>query len=366
MTVFATLLLIIISPTETAFKTEQYYYILCVGITGLCWVSKGFYLKKGVNNILLLYIIYMCLSALWSPAEGVGRSVFVKSVVLLFVILQLQFDYTENDFASIKTAFVLQFIVLLGMIILFGETEWDGRLWIMRGANSTDPNSLTSWIIIPVCFIIERLFSEAYKHKVIYFLLLISALLITMMTASRSGIICVCLAIILSILYALRNIIRENLPIAFFISIIMFLLLAITIYYLPDTVISRFSASDLSGLGGRTRIWTKIIEYLKAHPVGLIFGMGEASTMYYFRVVAHNMYIELLFSQGLIGVILIVIFLIKAFMNMSKINPYCSIAFFCIIIMSATLSEFTSRPIMLSFFLSCMNIVPCNKNVIEE
>ena len=96
---------------------------------------------------------------------------------------------------------------------------------------------------------------------------------------------------------------------------------------------------------------------MKKHPLAAIFGSGEGSTIFYFKVVAHNMYLELLMSQGIVGLVLVAGYIIMGLKNLRRIDPYCAIAFVCMIVMSATLSEFTSRPVMLAFFLAGISVV---------
>lgn len=353
MALFATLLLLLVSPTETAFKTEQIYYIACFGLVFSAWISSGISIKKGAALYLLIFIIYTIMTSLWSPAQGIERTILVKVVVVMFTFLQLQFDYTEEQFEKIKIFFLWQLIILILMVAVFGFVDWDGRLWIKYGNVSTDPNSITSWLIIPACFLVERIFNQCRMvKKIIYFVLLAVTLGITFTTASRAGIVCVTLAVFLSVIYTLRNIIRTNPGVSILILLLLIVGIIVAFNYIPESVISRFTTGDLSELGGRSRIWKLMIEYLKTHPLALIFGCGEGATISIFGVVAHNMYLELLISQGIVGIILIGSFIVSGLKNLRRINPYCAIAFICMIIMSATLSEFTSRPVMLAFFLA--------------
>lgn len=366
----ASILLIVISVTETAFKTERIFYPLCIIPLAFLWARYGFKLKKNYSGAILLFMIYSVITCLWSPSSSALRNCFVKIAVILFLYLQLQFEYSEEYLEKIKNAFVWQLVALFVMLIVFGHIDWDGRLWIIRGSESTDPNSLCSWLIIPIPILMEYIFKGGKKIlvKALYCLFLVGIVAVSLMSGSRSGIIAVAFTILLCFGYIFKESVWNNPKVAVFVVFTGIIITVMVIHYMPETVINRFLYGNTANLGGRTSRWLDLLSTLSEHPLGIVFGMGECSTVYYssYSVVAHNLYIEILFSQGLIGLSLLIVFIGSLIKNSYKVNPFGMIALLGILLMSATLSEFTSRGVMLSFFYAGMCITPYEKNGFEK
>lgn len=277
----------------------------------------------------------------------------------------MQFEYSENDICRIKNAFVIQLSVIIAMCILFGKTQWDGRIWIIRGSVSTDPNSLSAWLIIPICILFEKFFSRRGKKKPVYIFLIIVTGYIALLTGSRAGIICIAFCAILCVLYALKSNIKANPVLALGIIVFAMFLFGVTIKYIPESVVTRFTSSNTTELGGRIGVWTDMFSILAEHPFGVLFGFGESATMHYTAHVAHNLYIETLFNQGIIGLSLVLFYLYKSFRNTIKDEPYFAIALLGMAIMAASLSEFSSRPVMLCFFIAGLSR-PKRSNIYES
>lgn len=357
---WTSIFLIIISVTETAFKTEKIFYPIGIVLLGICIAKKKFVIRKDYSLAILLYVGYVVITCMWSPAASALRDSFVKVTVIIFLFMQLQVKYSKQDVKLIKKAFIIQLCALLGMVVMFGYMDWDGRLWIVHGSESTDPNSLCSWLIIPTVVLMEYIFSKNVKFikKIVYIILLICAIAICLMTGSRSGIISVAVAIGLCLIYIFSENIKRNPKFALFIIIVGVIMIALVIKYMPKSVIMRFSYGNTSDFGGRTERWIDLLTTLFAHPLGVIFGMGEISTVFYsaYSVVAHNLFIEILFCQGLIGLFLVLWFVKGLIKNCVNEDKYRLVALISVLLMSLTLSEFTSRGVMLSFFLAGMKI----------
>lgn len=91
----------------------------------------------------------------------------------------------------------------------------------------------------------------------------------------------------------------------------MFLLL-VAVKMVPTNTLYRFTrASDAGSLGGRTRIWGNLMHALFSHPLGLICGMGQGAAPSYSGVnrMAHNTFMDILFENGVIGLLLYLCFL---------------------------------------------------------
>lgn len=351
VSMMASVLLIIISPTELILKTEQIYYIICIIPLALSFLFSGAFIKRDYSLSILLFVCYMLLSLFWTPYVSASRKALVQTVTLLFLFLQLQFTYSQDSIDTFKKAIIFQYCFLLVIFFVFGKRDWDGRVWIVFADNSTDPNSICSWIIIPFVYLLERTIEERGKYRWFFACLVISILYVLFQVGSRSGIIVALVCGLFVSVSVFRERIRKNAIKAVIIILIGALGIYIAFLSLPTSVLARFGHESTQNLGGRTKIWGLMFSLIIAHPYAFLFGFGEAATIAYTSVVAHNLYIELLFNEGLVGLSLVLFFMIKAIRNSWRENKYTAIGLIGIAIMSATLSEFASRPVMIAFFL---------------
>lgn len=353
-------LMIIVSISELILKTEKFYYPVFVAILLVYFIKKKHSrLRFDYTLWIIAFGFYAVFTVLWSPTSSSIVGALNKFVVLMFLGLQLQFTYTYVDYRKIRNAFVIQAILYAILIALFGHVAIDGRLWIQRGDVGVDPNSLVAWTLIPLCLLLETLFEEGTKRINKILALVLVGLLISFifMCGSRAGIISGLAAALFCVGYGFRKNIRQRPGIA--LLIILFAIIAgIYIYqHIPASVIARFTNNanasyNTLNLGGRTTKWENLLALSKQSPINFIFGFGEGGTVYYTSKVAHNMYVEIFFNQGIIGLGLVVLYMIGAIRNAVRTNPYIACSLLGVALMSATLSEFASRPVMLAFFLS--------------
>ena len=362
--VWVIMFFIIICPTELIFKTERYYYVVCFALLFAACFRSGFILKEDFSRSIMFYALYSAFTLLWSSYSSALSILLVKVITVAFLFIQLQCDYTVEEYGILKRLLLIQFLFIAFLSFRFGYTAWDGRLWIVNGALQTDGNSISAWLVLPCCCFVDEMMKKESKTviRVIYAILLILLFYITFWTGSRAGIIAVVTGAVLSLLYAFRDTMRKNISFSIIVLIIGVAFVIIVYRMIPDSVIQRFNYSNVSQLGGRTVVWKKMFDDLGANPIALLFGFGESSTIGNVGVVAHSLYIDVLYNQGLLGLLLIVYFMIRAFFRALKNDPYIAMALIGVAIVSASLSEFASRPVMLIFFFSAMNVERLSKD----
>ena len=107
-------------------------------------------------------MVYMLLTCYWSAEKQAFNSLIVIYAELIFLFLQLQFSYNKSGYRKIKIAFLIQNWVLL-LLCFTNGSYMDSRFWLKSAASGADPNYLSGWFVIPLCFAIEFLFSENVK-----------------------------------------------------------------------------------------------------------------------------------------------------------------------------------------------------------
>lgn len=356
-------LFIVISPIENILRIESIVYIIGTSLLAIFWLMKKRFKIKRKTIPLVLFITYCVLSCLWTPANAFG-SIVPTAAAFLFLILQLQFDYSAEQYVQIKNAFVLQWMLLIILCCCYG-TYMDGRFWLRSEVSGADPNYLSGWFILPVCFGIEKITSRRTKWPLKLFLLILLGMSVyfVFQSGSRSGLISIAVCIIFSFLYSVKSTIKHNPVRAVAILIVFVILVNFAINNMPDIMLSRLENSD-ANLGGRGALWISLLlNYLKSG-IGIVTGLGYGSTVFYNdgHVTAHNTYLDVLFNTGAIGLTCLLTFFFSSSRHLIHRRPYTLIAVGAMTILAMTLSALNTRFFMLSYFLLGIDINPKDKS----
>ena len=207
---WVTMLFIMVAPVENILRTEQIFYVIGIFLLGLCVVNRHrLYIDD--SKYILLLMVYMFLTCYWSVDENAFGSLVVIYAELLFLFLQLQFRYSKDEYKKIKIAFLIQNWILLFLCFTNGS-YMDNRFWLKSATSGADPNYLSGWFVIPLCFAVEYLFSENVKKvwKIALITQIVLSFYFIMQTASKSGLITnACVAAIATI-YTSRKLIKEH------------------------------------------------------------------------------------------------------------------------------------------------------------
>ena len=121
-------------------------------------------------------------------------------------------------------------------------------------------------------------------------------------------------------------------------------------------------------MGGRSFLWADMFDAMKKYPYKLLFGFGEQASRYFTRErnVAHNIFLDVLFSQGVFAFGLLMFFVIKSVKNILRRDPYMSIAYISLLVLACTLDAISQRFTVLIFFIATMNIVTIKNNEMND
>lgn len=356
---WVSIIFIILSPLENIFRTEQIVYIIGIGILGLAvlWRYKIF-----INNsmYLLAFMGYIFISTYWSIAEDAFNSLIVIYAELLFLFLQLQFNYNKEGCFKIKIAFIIQNLILLIICYMYGS-YMDSRFWIKSATSGADPNYLAGWFIIPLCFEVELLMVNGVKkiYKILFLIEIIVSFYYIMQTASKSGFIANVFVIIIAILYNFKSLIREHPRRAIGITVLFSIGILVIFNYMPAYLLQRLANGDMTGTG-RFPMWLVIGSEMLNDPLKVILGFGTGAVKYYTGtgLVSHNTFLDLLFNEGIIGISFFICYIKKSLIKTK--SPYIIIAFWGMFVLLFTLSAFNTRFFMLILFLIGLNITTEN------
>lgn len=352
-----TMIFIMMAPIENILRTEQIFYVIGILLLGFCVVNRRqLYIDN--SKYILLLMAYMSLTCYWSADANVFGSLIVIYAELLFLFLQLQFQYSKDEYQKIKIAFLIQNWVLLSLCFTNGS-YMDNRFWLKSATSGADPNYLSGWFVIPLCFSVEYLFSENVKKvwKMALVAQIVLSFYFIMQTASKSGLITNAGVITIATIYTSRKLIKEHPGHAVFIIALFTAAVIIAINHMPTYLVQRLTNGDTTGTG-RFPMWRTLAKEMMNHPIKMVFGFGTGSVKYYTGkgLVSHNTFLDVLFNEGFIGFSILWCYIVKSIRKKRKEFPFTVIAFVGMSVLLLTLSAFNTRFFMLVLFLIGMNI----------
>lgn len=347
-----TMLFIVVSPIENILRTEQIFYVIGILILGFCVVNRR-QLYADNSKYILLLMAYMFFTCYWSTEDNAFGSLVVIYAELLFLFLQLQFRYSKDEYKKIKMAFLIQNWILL-LLCFTNGSYMDNRFWLKSATSGADPNYLSGWFVIPLCFAVEYLFSENVKKvwKVALVGQIILSFYFIMQTASKSGLITNACVVAIATIYTLRSIIKKHPVRAILIIVIAVTAFVFAINHMPAYLVQRLTNGDTTGTG-RFPMWLTLAKEMVNNPVRMIVGFGTGSVKYYTGkgLVSHNTFLDVLFNEGFLGFSILWCYIVKSIKKKRMEFPFTVIAFLGMSVLLLTLSAFNTRFFMLMLFL---------------
>ncbi len=117
---WVTMVFIMVSPVENILRTEQIFYVIGILLLGFCVINRR-QLYVDDSKCIPLLMLYMFLTCYWSADENAFGSLVVIYAELLFLFLQLQFQYSKDEYKKIKIAFLIQNWILLFLCFTNGS-----------------------------------------------------------------------------------------------------------------------------------------------------------------------------------------------------------------------------------------------------
>lgn len=280
-------------------------------LTGLYALGRG---RMRFNIGMLAWAlvpIFICVTYLYAPDPKFSLAAgFAHFSLLLFAWWAVcRYGQARTVFMVVLTGLIIGGLSIgfyylfpnLGRSIANSYTADPGGR--MRGI-VTQPNTLGSISAITILFATMYFKSFTRYQQIAASLAIVVAAYCLMFSESRSSLAALMLCLLLGGLY------RANAAINLFAIVGIALVVCLVIGFVPDVsaYLARADAGpdDLASLNGRSRIWSVVWEYIYAHP---IIGQGYGASrlilpnddrLFSAALNSHNLYLELLFSGGLI------------------------------------------------------------------
>lgn len=257
---------------------------------------------------LIAVFTFSCLCSLFSMPPNMG-SYFTIFFNIVLLTISCSLSFMSQDITLWKTCMITAAFVLGIMAIISpGQvgTEWvSGRIVPNIMGSQQDPNEFCGYYLLPVAFMT---FHGIQKRSPIFAVFLVFFFYTVLMTGSRGGLIAIGVSFIVSLYAAVRN--DKHRLLICLVAVFFLLMLAFNfesiLRLFPDAISSRFLGSGASTGTAESRMsaWRQIVQaFDKSNILQQLFGHGFGATTLAntAHLVAHNVYVELLYDVGILG-----------------------------------------------------------------
>lgn len=324
------ILLFIFSPVLSTQETAQpgaAYVIAIVVPAFIIAIKNGLIRPQIINIYAVLLFVFEIISTLLSDLSNPRLGTHLKYLFLIiFFISTSSIVLTSKQLKYIFKSYLGLSIIISVLIILsfyFGYPHnssefYQGRYSVGITGVFKNPNYLTYFYNIAffvICYILSTVKLD-FKKKLVLYSILGMFVVSSFFTGTRAALL-VEILIIISMIFVLSK--KRRLYTIIWLAIII---AGVVVYYwstLQDLYDLFMGGRELAGDTGREDAWNLAIKYIKNNP---IFGCGHNS---WYKIHGssylewlHNVFLELILDQGLIGFILFIGILTTGF---KKTNP---------------------------------------------
>lgn len=326
---------------------------------GIARFPKRPYVAFALGFLFVDLIVLLLMS---SPLSGINSLMPYALNILIFLLIA-GLPATKQDCELCEWSLVLS---ALCMCVLMATNpgsvgaEWTTERVVVNIAGSQqDPNQFCGYFLFAIAFCV---YGALRKGRVLLFAIAALCFYSVLLTGSRGGLIACMVTCLFAVVFGLRGSKHKlfYIAVAVFLAVVLVANFDAVLSLLPASVASRFTDVSLdSGTASlRTRAWTDIIQaYAASDLLHQLFGHGYGSTtsVTFNGLVAHNTYLEVLYSFGLFGLLLFASLVASCFFLAWRAKRYALLAAmlgFCALLF--TLTDSSSKTFWVMLTLSVM------------
>lgn len=310
-------------------------------LVSLFFYKKDFHINI-VHIVLCAYTVVTVLTMFVNPtSENLEYVIGYFLNAALFICISI-IEYNESELKILEYV-QIALLIIITVITLYNDTTVHDRTTLAIFGQECDPNYYVGFFIFPITVVMKKICTS--KYRLFYIILALLAVYAIFLSGSRGGLLAILVTIVaFAAIYPQKG--RNKILILVCMLLSVFILWNVIKPFLSGTVVDRMSIEAVIETGGtnRTAIWSSMINEIKNSPLEFIFGRGigvlhpimiEGKE---FLVVAHNHMIQVLYEQGIIGVIAFVMILLCCFFRCVKKRKCVSIALLGMLAISLSLS----------------------------
>ncbi len=270
--------------------------------------NRGFSIQFE-SVILFLFLVYASVNMLINSGLESSYYRFAGLIVLFLVLINIQpnkkeIKYVENIFLISTLIYAID--ALAYCITNTATRFYHGKIEIF--GTFFDPNFIGINFVAASAFFLDRILHN--QKLIINISCLAIMFLCIVYTASRGSFLAFLISSSFLIILYYKDktvIIRKKILITFLCTILLYYIISyVSASY--DIGWSRISSISMYDDNGRFLLWNQSIELFKMNP---IFGNGYRIMYNTYQRASHNTYLQILVEDGILGFILMLIFLIK-------------------------------------------------------
>lgn len=328
-------------------------------------------LRTDCIGALVSAFLFVCICSLFSIPVGFSEfnSYFTVFLNILLVAIACAVTFTADDILLWKRCLVVA-AILLGVLAIVSPgqvgSQWvSGRVVPNVMGSQQDPNEFCGYYLLPIA---SMTYFGIQRRNPAFIAMLVFFFYTVLMTGSRGGLMAVGVSFIVALASAVRN--DKHRILICLAAICALLILSLNFEFIlrlfPDAISSRFLSgkADMGTAESRMAIWSQLISaYFDSNVLQQLFGHGFGTTTLAnsAHLVAHNVYIELLYDVGILGFLSFAGMLITACLCAARRRDYVVLAALLgEAVLIASLSSFWSKTLWGLLILAYVTIEDCD------
>lgn len=315
---------------------------IAINLVVTIMVTKSLLKFNYVHLFLLIYTFSTAITLFVSSSEVELDYVFGYFLNAgLFICLSL-LEYNQRELKLLENVQVWLLVIVVALTLLSNGTR-SGRTTLVIFGQTSDPNYFVGFFIFPLVITMKKIIHS--KYRLLYILLAALSIYCVFLSGSRGGLLAVVVTIVaFALMYPAKA--KSKLLVAAGGFIFVVCAWIVLRPLLPENIIERMSIQSVLETGGtyRVDIWGSMIKEIINSPGNLIFGRGIVAMHNIFMngswevVGAHNQVIQVLYNQGIFGLVSFLLLTIVAFMRCSGKRKTVAIAIIGMMALSISLS----------------------------
>lgn len=272
-------------------------------------------LKNKKNLLIFSILIFIVTLSYLFGINPQFKSVLLFIRCILMLLTLMNSDISENEF---KTYVFFKFLIILFILIYQFKTNTISFYWGRLALNG-NVRELANAIAIPTFVFGISLLEDKQRilRKIVSLSFFGICLFVLLATSSRGVLFSTFIAIILFYLMTNSKLTFKKVITMTFVFILVFYIINY-ISSLDIFKVDRILVDETGGLNGRTTIWAQYLKYqfssIKTALFG--FGPGDVRRLRISSFYSHSLFLDWLFSFGILGFVYIILFLWRLFVKL--------------------------------------------------
>lgn len=317
-------------PDVAAFRDVAISFFLMVV---LAISTARFRMPKHAFLYILLWLEALFSTAMSKYIDYESTAItYVLFCVLVLLVSSLSNSQSRHDVKTYTKFYIILGCICSALIILSWfkgvEHGW-GRYSIDVIGIAKNPNYINEIILLAFAFLLLRFVNKA-DNRLVLLLCMIIMTAGVLLTGTRAALITLLIIVtIVTMRYTLKG---KSLNLIVAVSIVGVMVVYVLINYLTAPILMRLSGEEIMTDDLRTYMWSRAYnEYVN---YDMLLGMGINGTTAFITLLnlpticIHNVLLQFLCDQGIIGVLLFVSILISIWVRVKKNDRFNFVLFF--------------------------------------